>query len=180
MPRIFASLAVANLLLFSLAAGLGMYAAEAGTHRHVLVAVLGGLCSCLTQVLGFTYLTVTGKVMTQAVHLGNLDRAALIEAKGLKRRFIRALPLAILSLLAAVATGAAALRGLGSGNHAIASLVLFPVHAWAFTLQYQVIARNAVLLARSLEGYEAARPPAARTQEGVAPASDLQGTPKTG
>ncbi len=155
MPPVFRYLSASILLLLLITAGLGFFDPAATPDRHVLLAVLTLLLSCGVQVLAFTYLTVTGKVIAQAIHLGGLDLAALDEAKAIKRSLARTLGALVLMMVAATASGAAAWR---SGDphtyHLSAAFLLLAAHAWALFREYGLIARNALLLDRTLRDYE--------------------------
>jgi len=82
MPHVFASLAVANLALFALSAAFALSSAASARDRHILLAVFSLLLSCFIQVLVFTYLTITGKVIAQAVHLARLDPRHPLPSQG--------------------------------------------------------------------------------------------------
>ena len=85
MPRVFLSLCAANLICFIGAATAGIFISHFGQDRHILLAVFGLLLSCAIQVLAFTYFTVSGKVIVQAVHLGGLEPHPLMRVKAFKR-----------------------------------------------------------------------------------------------
>ena len=89
MARIFSSFVVAQLILFAVSAAIGVFGSGEHTSRHVLLAILALLLSCLTQVGLFTYFTVTGKMVVQAVHLGRLERGPLVRVTLLKRSVTR-------------------------------------------------------------------------------------------
>lgn len=159
MPRVFASLAAANLILFIGAAALGYLDPSPLPDRHVLLAVMALLLACLVQVLSFTYLTVTGKVIGQAVHLGGLSMGAVEQVKAIKKRFSRRLGATMLILVATTATGAVAWRS-GDPHSYHAPTVLFMVCVWIFLQmqQYSLVAENAGLVERTLAEYRAAKP----------------------
>lgn len=159
MPKVFASLAAANLILFIGAAALGYFDSAPRHDRHVLLAVMALLLACLVQVLTFTYLTVTGKVIGQAVHLGRLSIQAVDEVKAIKKRFARRLGAIMLILVVTTATGAVAWRS-GDPHSYHAPTVLVMVCAWMFlqVQQYSLVAENAGLVDRTLAEYRAAKP----------------------
>jgi len=158
MPRIFSGLVAGNLVLVVAAAALGFVDPAPTPDRHVLLAVVALLFTCLIQVLAFTYLIVTGKVITQAVHLGRLDAGLLAQAKDLKRRLLRTLGLLVLAVVIVTATGAAAWR---SGDprtyHLPATLFFLTAHVWACVRQWEVVAHNARLLQATLDAYNERR-----------------------
>lgn len=154
MPRLFASLAVATLILLVLAAGIAVFDKRAAPDRHVLIAVGALLLGCFTQVAGFTYLTVTGKVVAQAIHLSALDGACLARIKRYKRSFARYLAVAILTLCLVSATGGAAWRSPESVSvHILATILVAVVHAWVFRRQNEIIRSNAALVETTLKDY---------------------------
>ena len=105
MPRVFACLAIANLLLLMASGAVGIFAARWGVDRHVLLSVLTLLFSCFVQVVAFTYLTVTGKMIGQAVHLAGLDASILQTAKSYKRAVTRCLAGVFGAVVFVTATG---------------------------------------------------------------------------
>lgn len=158
MPRFFTSLAIATLTLFVLTATIAMLDSGSEPDRHILLAVGTLLMSCFIQVVGFTYLTVTGKVIAQAAHLANLDSAFLNCAKRYKRTFTRLLALVVLSIVLASATGGAAWRSRTAlAFHIPAALIAALAHVWVYREQYRALRRNADLVKTTLEAYSAWR-----------------------
>lgn len=158
MPPIFAALAVSELLVLLGAVGLGLLGLDAGPSRHVLLALIGLLLSCLIQVVAFTYLTVTGKMIVQAVHLGGLDTGPIDEVKRLKRAYSRVLGLVVGAVVFATITGAQHWRSdAGPRLHLIAAMVVLAVHLGAYYCQYGLIVENAALGERTLERYSERR-----------------------
>jgi hypothetical protein len=156
MPRIFGCLGAANLILLVSTALAGFLDPAPAADRHVLLAVFTLLLTCLVQVLAFTYLIVTGKVLAQAVHLGRLDTAAVNRAKELKRFATRTLACVVVGAVIVTATGAAAWRG-GDPHlyHLPASIAFVGVLAWGLFRQYDLVCRNARLLEQTLASYSA-------------------------
>ena len=158
MPRIFASLALTNLLLFIVSGAIGIWARHWSVDRHVLMSVLALLFGCFVQVVVFTYLTVTGKMIGQAVHLGGLDSSFLQDTKKHKRVVTRCLAAVFLSILLLTATGAAAWRlGQATVWHDVAVGFLLIVHMLVFTREYEIVYLNAKLMTSVLQDYEKAR-----------------------
>ena len=156
MPRIFVCLLVANALLLVATGAFGVVATRVSVERHILLAVFTLLMSCLVQVVAFTYLTVTGKMIAQAVHLAGLDHAILSQVKRLKRAVTLCLPLVFLPMVLVAATGASLWRGgAESGLHYLAAGGVLGAHLWAWWREYAVILANADLLRRVLEQYSA-------------------------
>ena len=154
MPRIFAAFVTGHLLVLVAVTGLGLLDPATDPTRHITLAVFSLLLSCLLQVMVFMYLTVTGKIIVQAVHLGDLDLAPIYEAKRLKARFIRILGAVIASLVLVTATGAYQWReGMSSYVHFSAASVFLLVHFVAAYLEFAVICENKALVNRVLRTY---------------------------
>lgn len=154
MPRIFVAFVTGHLLVLMGVAGLGLLDPAPAPTRHVTLAVFALLLSCLLHVMVFMYLTVTGKVIVQAVHLGGLDLAPVYEAKRLKARFIRILAAVVAALVLVTATGAYQWReGVSSYVHFSAASGFFLVHFLAAYLEFDLICRNKALLNRVLRTY---------------------------
>ncbi len=154
MPRIFASLAIAILTLFALTAAVALIDSGSAPDRHVLLAVASLLLSCFIQALGFTYLTVTGKVIAQAVHFASLDPACLASVKQYKRTFARQLALVAIGTILASATGGAALRSPDElAVHVPAAIIAAIIHVWVYGRQFHILRRNAHLVESTLEAY---------------------------
>lgn len=158
MPRTFACLAVANLLVLVGTAALGLAHLDPSGDRHVVLAVFTLLICCLVQVVTFTYFVVTGKMLAQALHLGGLDLAPLAEAKRLKRNAMRWLAAVVTGIILVTATGAAHWRDQGYSTwHFGAGCVVILVHASALYAQFLLVARNAALVGKVLREYAAQR-----------------------
>ncbi len=158
MPRIFACLVAADLLLFLATGAFGFAAEKVQVERHILLAVTTLGLSCFIQVAAFTYLTVTGKMIGQAVHLGRLDPATMDHVRVLKRNFTGCLALVFLPAVVLSASGASAWRS-GGGvtfHYAFAALVVI-AHGYAWFREFDLIRRNAALVQSVLRQYDAAR-----------------------
>lgn len=127
MLKAFLGLASANVLLLVATAALGLASESLGATRHVALAIFTLLLSVLVQVLTFTYFTVTGKMIGQAVHIGGLDAQHLQTVRNLKKRVTRCLGVSVVSLVLVTGSGA----DLWSGGEA-ASGVLGPHVLWGF------------------------------------------------
>ncbi|MEK6799839.1 MAG: hypothetical protein AABZ12_12810 [Planctomycetota bacterium] len=158
MARVFLGLVSANAILIIGAALLGTFRDKLGVDRHVVLAVLALMLSCLTQGLVFTYFSVSGKIVSQAVHLGNLSNDSLDRSVRLKRSFTHAMAIPFAAIVAVAASGGAVWR---TGRHAdvhwviasIASLAHLPI----WVRQFRLIAAHASLVAGVLGAY-ASRP----------------------
>ncbi len=158
MPRVFACLAIANVLLLLASGAVGIFAPKLGVDRHVLLSVLSLLFSCFVQIVAFTYLTVTGKMIGQAVHLGRLDASILATAKTYKRGVTRCLAVVFGAVIFVTASGAVGWRtGGATGWHQVAAGLVLVAHAAVFWKQYEIIFLNSRLVKRALEQYEESR-----------------------
>jgi len=154
MPRVFASLAIAALTLFTLTAATALASGGSAPDRHILLALGTLLLSCFIQVVAFTYLTVTGKVVAQAVHFAHLDPAPLWTVKQYKRRFTHKLALVMASVVLVSATGGAAWRSREAlVLHIPAAVLTLLIHAWALRRQDHILRRNAQLVETTLQAY---------------------------
>lgn len=154
MPRIFASLVVANLVCLLGTGALGFISARLGETRHVVLAVFTILLGCFLQVLVFTYFTIAGKLVAQAVHLGQMDTSPLEACKRLKKRLTRLLAGSALSLVLVTATGASAWRGgQFSWPHFLSAAAVVAVHVGVWIGQYTLVVQQAALLETILRQY---------------------------
>lgn len=156
MPRAFLGFAAALGILLLGTLFLGLYASTLGSSRHIALAVLTILLSCLIQAVSFTYLTITFKLLAQAVHLWHMPKENLEPARVLKRRMTARLGVVVASILPTVATGAINWRGGSAANiHLILGFVTISAHLWALIGQYSIICENSQLVSSLLQRYGA-------------------------
>jgi glucan phosphoethanolaminetransferase (alkaline phosphatase superfamily) len=154
MPHVFASLAVANLVLFAFSTAFALSSAASARDRHILLAVFSLLLSCFIQVLVFTYLTVTGKVIAQAVHLARLDPGILTRAREAKRSFTHCLAIIVAAVVLLSATGGAVWHSQRAlAVHVPVAILAVILHAWLYRKQHVFVRRNAQLLTATLRAY---------------------------
>lgn len=166
MIKVFPWVAASAVVLLCGAAVLGLIAQdEVSRVQHVALAVFTLLVLCGVHTGVFTYFTVTGKLIQQAVALGSLDTPAIMaEVKELKRRVTRCVATGIVVIVPVVATGAWAMGTPAGGPeasaspvtspwHLVAGVPLIAVHVWVFMAYHQLIAGNAALLSRTMEAY---------------------------
>jgi len=147
-------LAIGELIVLTGTGALGLLHVDPRADRHILLAVFSLLLTCLIQVTAFTYLTVTGKTIAQAVHLAGLDASALAEVKEIKRYLARYLAALMFAVVVVTATGANLWRmGDGRWTHVAAAFVVVLAHVLVFSRQYGLIVRNAGLVERTLAEY---------------------------
>lgn len=158
MVRIFIPLALSQLVVLFGSAFLALGADAAEAQRHVVAAVLAGILSCFIQAVVFTYLTITGKLVVQAIHLGGLSASPLEQVKNLKRSCSFALLLIVGSLVPAVATGAYHWAG-GQAYwfHIPLAVATLAAHLVGYYRQMAIIRGNAALVAGVLREYDARR-----------------------
>ena len=155
MPRVFTGLAIANLILFAGTAGLGLVGGPAARpDRHILLAVVSLLITCFVQVVVFTYFTVTGKLIVQALQLGHSDLAPLHTAKKSKRSVTRWLGAVGLAVVLVTATGGTHWRSQDAGAiHMAAAAWLVFITTLALAAQFRLVAQNAAMLKLTMEAY---------------------------
>ncbi len=154
MARVFAALAAANVILLAGTAALGLLGVDDNADRHVLLAVLTLLLSCFVQVVVFTYFTVTGKLVGQAVHLAKRGLTAVHEARRIKRSATHGVAIVVASLMPVIVTGAVAWRTQDSTTwHVAAVFLLVAAHAMAFRREYSLIQENTALVSRAIDDY---------------------------
>jgi len=145
MPRVFLCLAISNLLLLAMNAVLGLWG-EPMRDRHIVLGVLTLIYTCFLQVMAFTYFTITGKMIGQALNVANADLEPLIRSKGLKLLFTRWLAILFLAAAATSASGAMRWRGYGPANLHLATAGLAVVlHILVLFRQYVLVTANAAV-----------------------------------
>ncbi len=158
MRRIYGCLSAGNLLVLVGTAVLGLLAIGGTADRHILLALFALLLSCLIQVIVFTYFTVTGKMIGQAVHLGGLEPAPIGEVRRLKRSATHLLAVLVAAIVVVTATGAEFRHtGAGSALHLGSACLLVLVHVFVFYRQYALIVENGAVLERTLLAYRKRR-----------------------
>ncbi len=143
MARVFTCLAVSNLIVFFGVAALGLLKPDETPDRHVLLAVFALMVSALVQVITFTYFTVTGKMMAQAMHLGHMGLDRMAEVKSLKRSMTYCLGGIFASVVLGTASGAVHWRdGLPARMHLVAAMVVLACHVFLLTREYILVVNN--------------------------------------
>jgi len=160
MPRVFSGLACGNVLVVAATAFLGLLGGAGLQSYHVALAVFALILTCLVQVLAFTYLTVTFKLMGQAIHIGQSSLEPLLQAKQLKKRMTHCLALSISTILVATASGAASWRaGAGVWLHLAAGLALPIVIPYLLYVEHTLVTRNSSLVGSVMRAYAARKAP---------------------
>lgn len=155
MTRVFIGLALGNLLVLLATGASGLFNPDPTPDRHVLLAVFSLLLTAFVQALTFTYFTVTGKIVGQAVHLARHDAAALADVKRLKRSVTRHLLVLLLAVILVTVTGASHWRTNGSATlHLLSVGVLLPLACAVFFGEYGLIVQNGRVVAPAMGAYE--------------------------
>ncbi len=154
MPRIFLCLSSGQLLVLVGTGVLGLIPGAAAPDRHILLAVFTLLLSCLIQMIVFTYLTVSRKMLAQAVHRGRLGLGPVVAAKRLSGSMIRLVGLLTGAIVVVTATGAHHWRtGQGGGIHFAAAAVIMLAHVYVFYREFGLVCENTALVEQTLHAY---------------------------
>lgn len=154
MPRVFAGLSVGNLLVLAATMALGFLTGAVDSSYHIALGVFSLLLTCLIQVLAFTYLAVTFKMMVQAIHLGQFSIDPLMQAKYLRKKMASYLGAVFAGIVLVAATGAMNWRkGSGYWFHWMTGISLFMVLLYLLVLEFQLIAHNVVLVDAVMRRY---------------------------
>ena len=154
MPRVFAGLAVGNLLVLAATTVLGFLAGAVDSAHHLALGIFSLLLTCLIQVLAFTYLTVTFKMMTQAIHIGQFPTDPLIQAKSLKKKMARCLGAVFTGILLVTATGAMNWRdGSNDWFHLVTGVSLVVMLLFVSIQEFTIMVRNAALVDAVMRRY---------------------------
>ncbi len=154
MARTFTYLAISNLIVFIGVAALGLVKLDETPDRHVLLAVFALMVSALVQVVTFTYFTVTGKMMFQAMHHASIGRARLDEVKSLKRSMTHCVAGIFASGVLATATGAMQWRdGPNMYLHLMAAMLLLVCHVFLLMREYHLVVSNAQVFDELMSEY---------------------------
>ncbi len=158
MVRVFVCLAVGWMVVCAATGVLGIARLEEPPQRHIVLGIFALLLSCFIQVVVFTYFTVTGKMLAQALHLGHFDLQPLLEAKRLKRSTTRLLACATVSVLGVTVTGALHWRSRDvAAAHWLTAATVLIVHGWVFFVQHRLIAENSRLFDEVMREYGEAK-----------------------
>ncbi len=166
MTRTFTYLAIGNFLVLLATGATGLLHEVVSAQRHIVLAVFTLLVSCLVQVLVMTYFSVTGRVVSQAVHLASLDPAPLKTIARCKRTVTHRIFLLLGAVVLVTAAGAARWRsGEPSVLHLVSAGAVLLVHWIVLSGQYGAIVIAQEVSERTLAAYGAWRSRAS-TREG--------------
>lgn len=154
MPRVFVCLVIANLIVLAATAAVGLAQERDQADMHVALAVFSLLVSCFVQVAAVMYVNVSGRAVTQAIHLGKLDTSPVERLRATRRSMVHALALVVAGVVAVTATGAVHWQ---SGDrlawHLAASGALFLLHVAAFYREFNLIVDHAALVSQVMASY---------------------------
>ena len=154
MPRVFVCLAIGNLIVLAATAAVGLAQERASADMHVALAVFSLLVSCFVQVAAVMYVNVSGRAVTQAIHLGKLDTSPVERLRVTRRSMVHALALVVAGVVAATATGAVHWQSGGRlAWHLAASGALFLLHLAAFYREFNLIVGHAALVSQVMASY---------------------------
>ncbi|RJP37231.1 MAG: hypothetical protein C4547_05780 [Phycisphaerales bacterium] len=140
------------------------HSAGANMSLHVALAVFTLLAACLIQTVVFTYFTVTGKLIQQALALGKFDvPAGMAPVKRRKAWITRMVALSILPIVLAAGTGAWGIAGVPQQRwHLAAGLLVTLVHVLAYPAYHRRIVENGRHLDDAMRAYQEQKAAAAR------------------
>jgi hypothetical protein len=149
MIPLFVGLTALNLLCLGVAAGLGY--AVGGTARgewHRLVGAVATLVCCGVHCVVFTYFAATAKWVQHAVAVKRLDPALEAPTRSFKAQAFPAALSAILVVLLAAFSGAAAdnYAGVAGTWHHVLVLLALVINLAAAAVEYRAITRNGRLI----------------------------------
>ena len=159
MNRVFAAAAFADMLLLTATAVLG--GAVQGTRlfgQHFSLALFTCLLTVLLHVVVFTYFSATGRMISQAVWIGHLERTPLDRVADFKAHVIRWVAASVGSIVLVASLGASS-AGEPAWRlwHALAAFLAITVNAAAFHVEYGYIHQNRELMTAVLADYDVAR-----------------------
>ncbi len=159
MVRIFPSLAISALMVLSGTAVLGLMVDDRHLYaEHFSLSLFGVIITLLIHVVVFTYFTVTGKMIGQAVMIGHLDREPLQRVRRYKLRITRCLVLSFATIVVVVAFGALADRDRAWHLwHLVSAAVMLCVNAGAFYVEYGLMVLNGRMTTAVIEEYNAVK-----------------------
>ena len=173
MKNAFIGLAVADLLVLTVAAVLGWV--TDGSERlfalHFGLGLFGAIYTVFVHVVAYVYFIVCGKIVSEAVERAGLDGALDDRARVLKARTFRFVLLGIVTIIATAILGAriAAVgispqgdpdivrRAAGQTIHLLCAVLTLMVQPIVMTIVYHNIEAQVELTANALAALEASR-----------------------
>jgi hypothetical protein len=193
MTRIFVVLAVIHAILLLTTFGFGlefMTERDAGARApqrdepisggfawHMVTGMITAVFTLLIHCLIFTYFLGTGRWVKEVARAYQLPDDPLPKlTREFKRRVFPPALFAMLSVIAAVASGAGAqtaAESWWSWSHPILAIVALALNGWAYVIEYRTVAANSVVMDQVMEEVEnrqqAARNAGESRRAGVSP-----------
>ncbi len=160
MDRIFLGLTVGAALVLMAAGVVGlMVAGDERLIAHFALALFGAMLAALIHVVTYTYFTVTGKAVHQAVALGRLDEDARARTRHHKRVVSWCLVGGMLPLVVTVALGAHVIHARSDATyHLVAGAVALIANLGAWAIEFRHIRDNQGLVNEVMGQYRGRRP----------------------
>jgi hypothetical protein len=167
MKRIFTTMAVLNALALVTAFALGLVfmrerqagiSAPAGDQPlqmnwftgHMAVGIIAALFTLLVHCLIFTYFLGTGRWVKEVGRAYQLPDGDLpLKTREFKRRVFPPALFAMLSTIAAVASGGGAqtsVTSFWSLSHPVLTTIALIINAWAYVVEFRIIAANTAVM----------------------------------
>jgi hypothetical protein len=184
MKRIFTTMAILNAIALVAAYALGlvfMQERQAGAsapagHQplgldwftgHMVIAIIAALFTLLVHCLIFTYFLGTGRWVKEVGRAYQLPDGDLpLKTREFKRKVFPPALFAMLSTIAAVASGAGAqtsLTSFWSLSHPVLTTLALLINAWAYIVEFRIIAANSVVMDQVMAEVERRRAQEAET-----------------
>ena len=159
MTRVLAALIVADMILFVASGVLGLLVDGDRLYpEHFILALLTAFVTVLTHVVVFTYFAAAGRMVSQAVLIGHLDREPLMRCRRLKSRATACVGVGVGTLVALIAFGSLVAQDHGWHVwHLVAALIALVANAGAFYVEYVHVATHSRLMTEVVAAYNVAR-----------------------
>ena len=146
MISLFLGITAVNLLalLFTIALGYGVQNGKDWSTQHQLAGVVAAIVCCAVHCIVFTYFMATAKWIRHAVEVKHLDPAIAAPTRSFKAQAMPAALLAMLSVFAAAALGAATFSEYLSSSlaHHIGAWAALAINVIVAFVEGRAIARN--------------------------------------
>jgi hypothetical protein len=159
MNRVFPSLVFTVLALFIVTGTLGLLIGRYNVYpAHFVLAMFTLAVTVLIHVIAFTYFAASGRMMSQAVLLGHLDKGPLEQAKQFQARVGMCVGVAFVTLIPVVALGGIVQRDPSLATwHLACGVLALIVNAAMFRAEMGFIRRNSELMKSVYAEYNARR-----------------------
>jgi len=170
MISLFLGLSTANLLLLTMALGLGLFATD-GAHVptslftvHITIGIASGIMTLVTHIGTYTYFMATSKWLQAATDKADLDPARFVApALARKTRVLAASGAAIavtmLTMFAGAASDPTMPNPWNSGIHMAMAMATLMINLVAAIVQFPQVRQQGLLMDQALAILNAAPPP---------------------